>query len=267
MANITGGTYFLNPLALDYPILEWIETARQFCDEIILVDMGSTDGTRRAIRNRFGKRVTILRERWKFRKDYHEGIPRNRIVSAAQCSWIYLTDCDEILHEKNFSEISRLTKESTDIFRLPLLNFYGSCYLEYIDHGSEKPALFRNGVGLYFGSPSGQFDRSAHTLLIDKGSQKSLIARKWRKNKRVQSIKLYHYGKCRHAKGIAAAHKFYTLQDGIRRGIDVSGVLLKEEDYVVQRPIDPQFVKWTGEHPRAMQEWVRKHWKIHGWEV
>jgi len=262
--NITGGTYFLNALALDYPLIEWVETAKSFCDEIILVDMGSTDGTIRAIRNRFGSTVSIIREEWHFDKNYHEGKPRNKILEAAQMQWIYLTDADEILHEKYFDTVRYLVKgEHINFYRFGLIDFYGSCYLRR-QSKSEKPALIRNGIGFYFGPVSGKVDKSAHTLLVG-----GKMARKWQPNRKIGEA-LYHYGRCRSARGIAAAHKFYTLQAQARQGLSVDlNACFEEKDHIISEPNlkDNIFVRWTDGHPKVMQKWVKKHWKIHGWEA
>lgn len=268
MANITGGTFFLNPLALDYPIIQWIENVKSFCGEVILVDMGSTDGTRRAIRNRFGKSVAILSHRWKFSKDHHEGMPRNVIVGAASGDWIYLPDCDEIMPEWYFDKFHRLldSDSTTHLYRLSVVRFFGSCYLRLIEPGFQR-LIFRNRQGYYYGPVHDRKDKSGHTLLINTNGRVK-IARQHHESKLIRHISLFDYGKCRHSRGIATSHNFFIKQARARLG-DKTIELLDEKAFKLERPTADgrQYVKWTGRHPQVMQEWVRKHWRIHGWEV
>jgi glycosyltransferase involved in cell wall biosynthesis len=268
MAKITAGTFVLNPLRLDYPIIEWVQNVKEFCDEVILVDMGSNDGIQRAIKRKFGKSVKVLTEVWKFEKDYHEGIPRNRIVQAAQGDWIYITDCDEIMPEWHFASFHKLldSNPSIDMYRMSVIRFYGSCYLRLIDPGFQRP-IFRNHKDLFFGPPHGKSTGSGHTLLKQEG-RKATIARKCVKNGVVRHIGLHDYGKCRRAEKIAASHNFFIKQDMARTG-NPQAVLFNEKTFKVEKPeIDGvKYIKWEGQHPRVMEYWLSQHWNIHGWEV
>lgn len=258
---------------MDYPIIEWIETAAQFCDEIVLVDMGTTDNTCNIIEKKFGNKIQIIKETWQFAKDYHEGAPRNRVLKAASGDWVYMTDLDEILHEKDFNKIQSLTvNKDVDFYRFNKIDFYGSCNLRYTRPADEKPALIQNKRGLYFGPPKNDPTKSAHTLLANIGSKKNRIARKIRNNKKIQDILLYHYGKCRSAKTIALSYNFWVQQGLTRRGLDSNlhpEAFYDEDNFKIEQPnlSNRDYVKWEQGHPKVMQEWVRKHWKIHGWEV
>jgi glycosyltransferase involved in cell wall biosynthesis len=268
MATITGGTFVLNPLALDYPLMEWIESTKEFCNEVILVDMGSTDGTCDAVQSRFGRSVNIVPCKWEFTRDYHEGMPRNKIVEAAQYNWIYLTDCDEILHEQDYESFHRLldSDSAIDMYRLSVIRFFGSCYLQFISPGFERP-IFHNHRKMFYGPPHGKAAASGHTVLVQRG-RKAGIARKYVKNKRIYHINLYDYGKCRHGRGIAAAHNFFIKQDIARTG-KTNVPLIDENIFKIEKPVidNVNYTKWIGTHPKIMQKWVQEHRGIHGWEI
>jgi len=264
MATITAGTFFLNALALEYPIIEWTSTVLSFCDEVILIDMGSKDGTRRALRKKFGKRIRVISEPWRFEKDYHEGIPRNVILKNASCDWVFLTDCDEIVHEDDYNRVRSLSlQKETKIFRFPILTFYGSCYLTYHAEKRERFALIQRDPNFNFGPLHNKGSNAADVLKYG-----DVAARKVIKYKEV-NINLYDYGRCRSPKARMRSVDFFVKQHQARSGQAPIGTPTSIKDYILPYPDFESsiFIKWDKGHPKIVQDWVQRHWKSHGWEA
>lgn len=86
-------------------------------DEIVVVDTGSTDGTR-AIAADSGARV--IRRRWD--GDYAAG--RNTYIAAARCAWILVIDGDETIARRDLQMVRRLvTRRAVGGYRLVVRNY------------------------------------------------------------------------------------------------------------------------------------------------
>ncbi|MCD7708747.1 MAG: glycosyltransferase family 2 protein, partial [Clostridiales bacterium] len=70
-------------------------------DEVIIVDTGSSDGTREIAK----KYATIFRE-FEWNDDFSAA--RNFAISLASCDYIYFADADELLDEENREEFRKL---------------------------------------------------------------------------------------------------------------------------------------------------------------
>jgi len=64
MIRVSGFTYCRNALELGYPLLESIQSVLPLCDEFIVADGESTDGTREAIESLASKKIRIITYRW-----------------------------------------------------------------------------------------------------------------------------------------------------------------------------------------------------------
>jgi glycosyltransferase involved in cell wall biosynthesis len=121
--------------------LERTLRAVSFADSILVVDAGSTDGTRE-IAERLGARV-ILETEW---KGY--GHQKNLAISQAEGDWIFVLDADEVVDEVLAREIRRVTSSRGEVSGYSMLrvNFFGE---ERIRFGHSRPSyvdrLFQKG--------------------------------------------------------------------------------------------------------------------------
>jgi glycosyltransferase involved in cell wall biosynthesis len=117
--------------------------AVSFADSILVVDGGSTDGTR-DVAERLGAKV-ILETEW---KGY--GHQKNFAISRAEGDWILVLDADEVVDEVLASEIRRVTASRGEVSGYSMLrvNFFGE---ERIRFGHSRPSyvdrLFQKGRG------------------------------------------------------------------------------------------------------------------------
>jgi glycosyltransferase involved in cell wall biosynthesis len=107
-----------------------IDAAWKVCDEIIVVDSGSTDRTKAIC---LEKGVTFITQEW-----LGFGKQRNFAVTKAENDYVLVLDADEVLDEDLSESILHVKQEgfTQQIYLLKRLNFY---YGKFIRHGMENP--------------------------------------------------------------------------------------------------------------------------------
>ena len=137
MGGISGYTTTYNCIEMGYPFIECIESLFGFCDEVIVVDAGSTDKTLEALNllRKKESRVKVFVEpvdfshpRWAIHMD-----GCLKASSRAKCTgeFCWQTDSDEIVPPEDYYKIKTLpllmqqySKHS--ILFLPMVEFWGS---------------------------------------------------------------------------------------------------------------------------------------------
>lgn len=117
--------------------------AVSFADAVLIVDSGSTDGTRE-LAEELGARV-LLQADW---KGY--GYQKNFALSHAEGDWVLVLDADEVVDEALATAIQRVTTTdgSANGYSMRRVNFFRD---ERIRFGAGRPdyvdRLFRRGKG------------------------------------------------------------------------------------------------------------------------
>ncbi len=117
--------------------------ALSFADSILVVDSGSTDGTRE-LAEELGARV-VLQPEW---KGY--GHQKSYALSLAEGDWVLVLDADEVVDPELASEIRRVTAARGDVsgYSMRRVNFFGS---DRVRFGHSRPSyvdrLFQKGKG------------------------------------------------------------------------------------------------------------------------
>ena len=116
----------------------------QHCDEIIIVDTGSTDKTIE-IAKAFG--AYIIQAEW--RNDF--ALIRNIAQSAADSEWILWLDGDEVFSESGISKIKNqlLYDNTANFFLMPRVNFWKDLGHAFLYPDSQYK-IYRNHVGLHW---------------------------------------------------------------------------------------------------------------------
>ncbi len=143
-------------------------SALQWCDEIVIVDSGSVDGTA-DIARRLGARVEV-------RPDWPGfGPQKNRALDLARCDWVLSVDADERVTPELAAEIrSAIARpDALNAYSIPRLSSYCGRFMR---HGGWYPdrvvRLFRRGTARFSDDivhesvlASGPVGRLRHDLL------------------------------------------------------------------------------------------------------
>jgi len=135
--TISGYTTTLNCIDQDYPFMESILSMMGFCDQVVVVDGGSKDGTWEAL----NKLKTSLdddgsnlllekRERnWDHKRfAVFDGLQKAYARSFCTGDFCWQMDSDEIVHEHDYGKIKSLAGElpkSLNLLCLPVIEYWG----------------------------------------------------------------------------------------------------------------------------------------------
>ena len=122
---------------------EWLPAAANHCDEIVIVDTGSTDGTIPFLES---LPVRILRQTWAFDFALH----RNHGLDHVSSDWVLILDADERIDEAGWKTLRTLLSDETAMAFLFQVKNY---------HTPDNPSgydvmrsyrLFRSGYGIRY---------------------------------------------------------------------------------------------------------------------
>ena len=135
-----------------------IDSVKGIVDEVIVIDTGSSDGTKKVAASRGAK---VIEQKWS--DDFSAA--RNESLKHATKDWILVLDCDEVIAREDLPKIRELAKrEDADGFAFTQLNYANnkaitgwrtapaSPYTKGYDgfYASSITRLFRNGKGFHF---------------------------------------------------------------------------------------------------------------------
>ncbi len=153
-----------------------LKSVEGLVDEIIIIDTGSTDGTKD-----IAKRFTDHIYDYEWTHDFSAA--KNEAIKRATGKWILVLDADEYLEQKDASELREFLSQQTPapnkVFLMPIINFMGKSMKSGNIMESSADRIFPNFMGI-------QYTRPIHEQLT---STRGVIIG----NTRV-SCKIYHTG-------------------------------------------------------------------------
>lgn len=152
--KISGYTHVYNAETGNYPYIESIKSMLGFCDEVVVVDGGSTDGTVEKIQAIDSDKVKIHVREWDWNEPGMDGM--QKAYGRAMCSgeFLWQQDTDEVVHEDDYNKIKKLAKrfpKDVDILHLPVIELWGESDNVRTDRHSWKWRLSRNDFRITHG--------------------------------------------------------------------------------------------------------------------
>jgi glycosyltransferase involved in cell wall biosynthesis len=166
-SSISGYTTTYNCIENDYPFRECIESMLGFCDEVVIVDAGSTDGTWEELTHLASLHENVIihkqmrdrsKRRWAIDFDGRQKALARSLCTRAFC---WQQDSDEVVHEDDYMKIKHLTKhfpKNAALLCLPVIEYWGSQGKTRCDIHNWKWRLSRNLPDITHGIPA-QFRR------------------------------------------------------------------------------------------------------------
>ena len=160
--TISGYTTTLNCIKHGYPYRQSIESMLGFCDEVVVVDGGSEDGTLEDLRqwSKEDPRVNVflVSRDWSDKRfAVYDGLQKAEARKRCKSDFCWQMDADEVVHEQDYKKIHELSINfpgQVDIVSLPVIEYWGGPEKVRMDVNPWKWRLSRNMPHITHGIPS-----------------------------------------------------------------------------------------------------------------
>ena len=159
--TISGYTTTLNCLRQNYPFEASIKSMLGFCDEVVVVDGGSDDGTWESLvkLSEEENRLKIHKEArdWNHKRfAVYDGMQKALARSLCTKNFCWQQDSDEIVHEDDYQKIRNLISnfpKNLELLALPVVEYWGGPEKVRIDVNPWKWRLSKNLPHITHGIP------------------------------------------------------------------------------------------------------------------
>jgi glycosyltransferase involved in cell wall biosynthesis len=148
----------LNAAQTRFPIEVVVRNHLGFCNNMVVVDGGSKDGTwevLEGLKEEFGDRLIIQQNEWNYNHPDMMGRQKSLARSLCKGQYCWQTDGDELLPEWQYDSVRKLiiNRPDADIFDLPCLTFHGGMKSTALNENHYKWRLSKNTPGIKHGVP------------------------------------------------------------------------------------------------------------------
>jgi len=160
--TISGYTTTYNCVKQEYPFKECIKSMLQFCDEVCVVDGGSTDGTYEKLcdlaETEPRVKVKVVSRDWNhIRHAVFDGMQKAEARDMCTGDFCWQMDSDEIVRSSDAEKIIGLVNmmpPGINVLSLPVVDFWGSKGKVRLDTTPWKWRLSRNNSDITHGIPA-----------------------------------------------------------------------------------------------------------------
>lgn len=177
--TLSGYATTYNCIKQSYPYIQCIESMLGFCDEVVVVDAGSTDGTLEQLRLlqlkhmhsgaeelsssteelNIGSRlvVNVVPRDWQDpRSALFDGMQKAEARKLCQSDFVWQMDVDEVVKKEDYSKIRELIAnfpKAIPMLSLPVIEYWGSFDKVRLDVNPWKWRVSRNSPRITHGIP------------------------------------------------------------------------------------------------------------------
>jgi len=159
--TISGYTTTLNCIEQRYPFKESIASLLGFCDQVVVVDGGSSDGTWEYLQklSEGSEKLLVHRQErdWNHKRfAVFDGLQKALARSLCTEDFCWQQDVDEIVHEKDYGLVRDLIKSlpsNTNLVALPVIEYWGGPEKVRVDVNPWKWRLSKNLPHITHGIP------------------------------------------------------------------------------------------------------------------
>lgn len=164
--TISGYTTVRNCIEMEYPWENTIQSMLGFCDEVVVLDGGSTDGTWERLQELASQNSKIVAHQiardWNSKRfAIFDGQQKAEARKLCAKDFCWQMDSDEVLPEKDWQKVKNICKTlnpAIDLVCLPVVEYWGSKEKVRMDVTPWKWRLSRNKKHITHGLPK-QFRR------------------------------------------------------------------------------------------------------------
>jgi len=150
--QVSGYTQAYNVKDSNYPWRESIKSLLGFCDEVVVLDGGSDDGTYEELKDWEEKEEKLIVRQLK--RDWNN--PRFALYNGQQkaaartlCTkdWCWQVDIDEVVHEHDYEKVKKLLRQipkAVKMISLPVIEYWGGSDKVRVDVNPWKWRLSKN---------------------------------------------------------------------------------------------------------------------------
>lgn len=203
MGKKLGGILFVrNGIQYDYCYRESIKCLQALCDEVIVLDAGSDDGTAEDLLSLEDNKtliVSVKNELWDMQHGREKlAYFQNLALSFLEADYYFLLQADEVIHENSFPSIRAAIETDKEAFLIKRINLWGS-------------------ANTYINVPDNRQPCSKHVIRLAKTKYQSVddgesISAEASQNF-INGITIYHYGFVRKKEVMKA--KIINMQESV----------------------------------------------------
>ena len=150
--TISGYTQAYNVMESSYPWRESITSLLGFCDEVVVLDGGSDDGTYEELQKWAEEDTRLVVKQLK--RDWNDkrfalfnGQQKAAARTLCTKEWCWQVDIDEVVHDADYDKVKKLLRQipkSVSLISLPVIEYWGGSEKVRVDINPWKWRLSRN---------------------------------------------------------------------------------------------------------------------------
>ena len=160
--TVSGYTQAYNVMKSSYPWRESISSLLNFCDEVIVLDGGSDDGTYEELQKWAAEDTRLIVKQlsrdWNSKRfALFDGQQKAAARTLCSKQWCWQSDIDEVVHENDYKKIKPLLRQmpkSVKMLALPVIEYWGGTEKVRVDINPWKQRLSKNDPHITHGVPA-----------------------------------------------------------------------------------------------------------------